>query len=219
METLSLTKLNAIFAASKAQIQTVLTIAVRITLMTDVTELAQRVKTEASAIDDTQWYLAKPSEIRLLVEALGEAQGAATQQGNIACALLDEVTQLRRHADEKAPELRALLIEADSELEVLRQRIAELESFRTAYMEWSDKTDWVQGDKRFDVLIPWGKHRADVLKAYIERLESRTVTVKQFDEFQICHYGATEDYAKGYIDCQNNFFKWLTAAGIKWEAE
>ena len=49
--------------------------------------------------------------------------------------------------------------------------------------------------------------------------ESRTVTVKQFDEFQICHYGATEDYAKGYIDCQNNFFKWLTAAGIKWEAE
>lgn len=50
-------------------------------------------------------------------------------------------------------------------------------------------------------------------------LESRTVTVKQYDEFQICHYGATEDYAKGYIDCQNNFFKWLTAAGIKWEAE
>lgn len=49
--------------------------------------------------------------------------------------------------------------------------------------------------------------------------ESRTVTVKQYDEFQICHYGATEDYAKGYIDCQNNFFKWLTAAGIKLEAE
>ena len=50
-------------------------------------------------------------------------------------------------------------------------------------------------------------------------LESRTITVKQYDEFQICHYGATEDYAKGYIDCQNNFSKWLTAAGIKWEAE
>ena len=53
----------------------------------------------------------------------------------------------------------------------------------------------------------------------IAELESRTVTVKQFDEFQICHYGATEDYAKGYIDCQNNFFKWLTAEGIKVEAE
>ncbi|EIU1004446.1 hypothetical protein MKM07_002180 [Salmonella enterica] len=53
----------------------------------------------------------------------------------------------------------------------------------------------------------------------IAELESRAVTVKQFDEFQICHYGATEDYAKGYIDCQNNFFKWLNSAGIKWEAE
>ncbi|MEB8292726.1 hypothetical protein NGG03_22725 [Klebsiella michiganensis] len=53
----------------------------------------------------------------------------------------------------------------------------------------------------------------------IVELESRTITVKQYDEFQICHYGATEDYAKGYIDCQNNFSKWLTAAGIKLEAE
>ncbi|HIC8818151.1 TPA: hypothetical protein ACW70R_003409 [Klebsiella pneumoniae] len=53
----------------------------------------------------------------------------------------------------------------------------------------------------------------------ISQLESRTVTVKQYDEFQICHYGATEDYAKGYIDCQNNFSKWLAAAGIKVEAE
>ncbi|HHS9745699.1 TPA: hypothetical protein ACTW9O_002631 [Raoultella ornithinolytica] len=43
-------------------------------MTTDITELAQRVKTEASAIDDTQWYLAKPSEIRSLVEALEKAQ-------------------------------------------------------------------------------------------------------------------------------------------------
>ena len=71
---------------------------------------------------------ANPVNILALVEALEKAQAATTQQGNIASALLDEVTQLRRHADEKAPELRALLIEADSELEVLRQRIAELES-------------------------------------------------------------------------------------------
>ncbi|MET5490551.1 ead/Ea22-like family protein [Klebsiella variicola] len=57
------------------------------------------------------------------------------------------------------------------------------------------------------------------LQARIAELESRTVTVKQYDEFQICHYGATEDYAKGYIDCQSNFSKWLTAAGINWEAK
>ena len=160
--------------------------------MTDITKLAQREKFEAwwereykhlesskytDAVPHIKYgfWMAYQAGGAELVEALEEAQGAATQQGNIACALLDEVTQLRRHADEKAPELRALLIEADSELEVLRQRIAEL--------------------------------------------ESRTITVKQYDEFQICHYGATEDYAKGYIDCQNNFSKWLTAAGIKVEAE
>lgn len=43
-------------------------------MTTDITELAQRVKTETSAIDDTQWYLAKPSEIRSLIEALEKAQ-------------------------------------------------------------------------------------------------------------------------------------------------
>ena len=48
----------------------------------------------------------------------------------------------------------------------------------------------------------------------IEELESRELVVKQFDDFQIVHYGGSEDYAKGYIDCQNNYNKALTAAGI-----
>lgn len=47
------------------------------------------------------------------------------------------------------------------------------ESFRAAFDAWQDKTDWVQNDRRFEVLKPWGMHRADVLKAYIEHLESR----------------------------------------------
>ena len=48
----------------------------------------------------------------------------------------------------------------------------------------------------------------------IAELEALARGVKQFSEFQICHYGATEDYAKGYIDCQNNYNKALAAAGI-----
>lgn len=48
----------------------------------------------------------------------------------------------------------------------------------------------------------------------IAELEARKVAVKQFDDFQIVHYGGSEDYAKGYIDCQNNYNKALTAAGI-----
>lgn len=55
----------------------------------------------------------------------------------------------------------------------LLDELEALQSFRTAYMEWSDKTDWVQTDKRFDVIKPWGKHRADVLKLYIDHLESK----------------------------------------------
>ncbi|EJI2360217.1 hypothetical protein NEJ11_004667, partial [Salmonella enterica] len=54
---------------------------------------------------------------------------------------------------------------------------------------------------------------------YAGELESRTVTVKMYDDFQLCHYGTTEDYAKGYIDSQNNFTKWLSAAGIKVKGE
>lgn len=48
----------------------------------------------------------------------------------------------------------------------------------------------------------------------IAELEAREVAVKQFDDFQIVHYGGSEDCAKGYIDCQNNYNKALTAAGI-----
>ncbi|EDN3629605.1 ead/Ea22-like family protein [Salmonella enterica subsp. enterica] len=57
------------------------------------------------------------------------------------------------------------------------------------------------------------------LRQRIAELEARTVVVKQFDDFQIVHYGGSEDYAKGYIDCQNNYNKALTAAGIKVKGE
>ncbi|WP_338743128.1 hypothetical protein V8953_22550 [Klebsiella michiganensis] len=70
-----------------------------------------------------------------------------------------------------------------SELHAAHQHIADLESFRTAYMEWSNKTDWVRDDRRFDVVKPLGKHLADVQKAYIELLESRTVTIEPFRSF------------------------------------
>ncbi|HAS1301144.1 TPA: hypothetical protein NBO33_000765 [Enterobacter hormaechei] len=53
-----------------------------------------------------------------------------------------------------------------------------LKLFRTAFMEYSDKTDWVQTDKRFDVIKPWGKHRADVLREFIEHLESKLVAAE-----------------------------------------
>lgn len=52
-------------------------------------------------------------------------------------------------------------------------RVAELEKYKSAFITWQDKTEWVQKDSRFDILLPWGKHRADVLKEYIELLERK----------------------------------------------
>lgn len=48
-----------------------------------------------------------------------------------------------------------------------------MDKYELAFNEWHEKTNWVQDDKRFDVLLPWGKHRADVMKEYIDLLESR----------------------------------------------
>lgn len=48
-----------------------------------------------------------------------------------------------------------------------------MDAYRVAFNTWQEKTEWVQKDKRFDVLLPWGKHRADVLKEYIDHLEAR----------------------------------------------
>lgn len=60
--------------------------------------------------------------------------------------------------------------------------------------------------------------RAETAEKRVAELEVLARGVKQFSEFQICHYGATEDYAKGYIDCQNNYNKVLFAAAGKGEA-
>ncbi len=83
----------------------------------------------------------------------------------------------------------------------------------------------MQTDKRFDFLKPWGKHRADVLKAYIEHLESHIVKIpkpyaylrENDGQIQIS-IGAERpsDRSGGYA---TPWFAIYTAAGIKVEAE
>lgn len=89
--------------------------------MTDITELAQRVKIETSGIDDTQWYLAKPSEIKSLVEALEKAQ----QVDEELCKLLPPGAEYMHPPDggEVTPLEGVRRMVAD-----YRQRIVELES-------------------------------------------------------------------------------------------
>ncbi|HHA1436729.1 TPA: ead/Ea22-like family protein [Enterobacter hormaechei subsp. hoffmannii] len=91
------------------------------------------------------------------------------------------------------------------ELEAAEKRNAELEGLLE-----SEVRLWTQ---RYDC----ANSRREVAEKRIAELEELGRGVKQFSEFQICHYGATEDYAKGYIDCQNNYNKVLFAAAGKGE--
>ncbi|EPI4794474.1 hypothetical protein SK88_05770 [Klebsiella oxytoca] len=107
-----------------------------------------------------------------------------------------------------------------NELDSAHQLIAELESFRTAYMEWSDKTDWIQTDRRFDIVKPLGKHRADVLKTYIDHLESRAVKLSKRTVGEVMHMsGFSRDYAEGWCSGNDNAIHEMRAAGIKVEGE
>ncbi|SXZ03433.1 hypothetical protein [Klebsiella pneumoniae] len=93
-------------------------------------------------------------------------------------------------------------------------RVTELESFRTAYMEWSDKTDWMQGDKRFHVVKPLGKHRADVLKAYIEHLESRLDSANKLQDSAFRH-GLQCGFSYGQTNDQSGFEQSMSAYGSR----
>ncbi|MGV3793765.1 ead/Ea22-like family protein [Citrobacter portucalensis] len=89
------------------------------------------------------------------------------------------------------------------ELEAAEKRIAELEANKSKPVMFIDgDISASDAEKLVAVIREWDDVPAPV------------VPVKQFDDFQIVHYGATEDYAKGYIDCQNNYNKALAAAGI-----
>lgn len=78
-----------------------------------------------------------------------------------------ELIATRRAAKERGE----LSIEGEYMLQALERSLS-ADLFDEANKTWQEKTEWVQKDKRFDVLIPWGKHRADVLREYIERLET-----------------------------------------------
>lgn len=112
---------------------------------------------------------ANPATVLALLDELEKAQRQIVnfQQSCENDPRIHEIIDLK----ERIAELDKRLIEYAGIATREARRVAELGSFHTAYLEWSDKTEWVQTDKRFDAIKPWGKHRADVLKEYIEHLE------------------------------------------------
>ncbi|HAC7850930.1 TPA_asm: ead/Ea22-like family protein [Salmonella enterica] len=127
-------------------------------------------------------------------------------------ALLDELEA----AERRIAELNKRLIEYAGIATREARRVAELGSFHTAYLEWSDKTEWVQTDKRFDAIKPWGKHRADVLKEYIEHLEARQIALPQRlspEGYHIDEAYMVDDAEGEYLD-RDAVIEAIRAAGI-----
>ncbi|HFT4484560.1 TPA: hypothetical protein ACHV7N_004789 [Klebsiella pneumoniae] len=157
--------------------------------MTDITELALLVS-KAKASVFTLEYISQfepadidSDDVDLRFEVDGRDTGTnasiVDECGQAAKVIVALVEALEKAQQENTDGVAGMAESYETTISMLRSRIAELESFRTAYMEWGDKTDWVRTDRRFDVVKPLGKHLADVLRAYIEHLESRTVAVKQ----------------------------------------
>lgn len=101
--------------------------------MTNIKDLARTLRQaaeeelmcrEASDTSDLWQDEAGPENVLALVEALERAQKLATQQGNIACALFDEVTAQRN----RIAELDKRLIEYAGIATREAHRVAELEA-------------------------------------------------------------------------------------------
>ena len=174
-------------------------------MTTDITELAQLMKAAAvRAKAATEDYVAHRMSITVYLEECKEFNDLSDGPDNIL-ALVEALEKAQQQII--ALQQRHEVDPRTHEIIDLKERIDNLESFRTAYMEWGDKTDWMQTDKRFDVLKPWDKHRADVLKEYIQLLESRTVKIP---------------YLPDDCDRTEAHYKYQAAlrdAGIKVEAE
>lgn len=124
-------------------------------------------------------------------------------------------------AERRIAELDKRLIEYAGIATREARRVAELGSFHTAYLEWSDKTEWVQTDKRFDAIKPWGKHRADVLKEYIEHLEARQIALPQRlspEGYHIDEAYMVDDAEGEYLD-RDAVIEAISAAGIQVKGE
>lgn len=179
--------------------------------MTDITELArERLKEKFDAWFEREYKHLESSKYTDAVPHIKYGFWTAYQAGG---AELVEALEKAQAQSSKWLEAYHKAVSIGARYE---EHIAELESFRTAYMEWSDKTDWVRTDRRFDVVKPLGKHLADVLKAYIEHLESRTVTVKLPS---LNPEMFNEDVMFGYRKAQKEAVDFCAAAGIKVEAE
>ncbi|EAA1041240.1 hypothetical protein DK741_00855 [Salmonella enterica subsp. enterica] len=163
---------------------------------------------------------ANPSTVLALLDENIQLQRGKDAIEAVALALRDDMQQAREQlaaAERLIAELDKRLIKYAGIATREARRVAELGSFHTAYLEWSDKTEWVQNDKRFDVVRPLGKHRADVLREYIEHLEARQIALPQRlspEGYHIDEAYMVDDAEGEYLD-RDAVIEAISAAGIK----
>lgn len=145
-------------------------------------------------------HATSPARIDALVEALEKAQQLATQQGNIACALFDEVTAQRQRIaelEEAEQQLCAANVTLDARAELAERQLAEMESSTVTVKLPKPHAHliWIQAGHAPD------DYWDDVAVSHSEK--------------DRCCDGSERYpvYARWEIE------EMLTVAGIKWEAE
>ncbi|HGW1354276.1 TPA: ead/Ea22-like family protein [Klebsiella pneumoniae] len=219
-----MTKLSVISAVSKVLTQTVLTTAARITPMSDITELAQRMKTAAEKLDADQWQTRKGfSGIEVIVKgSLEKGHGCVSFQP-VAADMAD--TKTARAIALFSPANVLALVEA---LENSESRLHEVavacataeQALEKAQQQTTESENRVRKQNRH-ICELFDDNTA--LRQRIAGLESRTVTVKLPD--------INEYLAEVHDKTLNRAFRLLAegvragdvaamrAAGIKVEAE
>ena len=114
-------------------------------LATDAQELGI-IKRYTKGIEANKRFvaIATPLTVLALLDELEAAQKQATQQGNIAVELFDEVTRLQRSADDKAPELREQLEAAEKRIAEHRKVLNSLAAVARRYLPDYDEQPEIQ---------------------------------------------------------------------------
>ncbi|WP_227542009.1 ead/Ea22-like family protein [Klebsiella pneumoniae] len=227
-----ITKSSVISAVSKVLTRTALTTAARITLMNDITELAQRMKAAAEKATPGEWvYFPENTSIEYDV-------GSDESQGSILYVDSGDFTQVQtdRNGEFIAlanPANILALVEALEKAQQVDEELCKLLPPGAEYMDPPDGGDVtpLEGVRRMV---------ADYRQRIVE-LESRTVTVKMpkphahliwiqaghapddyWDDVAVSH--SEKDRCCDGSERYPVYARWeieemLAAAGIKWEAE
>ena len=183
------------------------------TQIADLFSLAVQLQVKAEESDDRDTAILAYSiqnACSNLTESQREFRAADATIHNLELNLTDMAVQLA-NAESKCRELAA----AENNLIDSECHVAELEDAlrdKQALIEAAEKR--IAEHNFENRLLANADRDIKALRQRIAELEAGTVAVKPFGDFQIVHYGGSEDYAKGYIDCQNNYNKALAAAGI-----